>query len=156
MLRISSLFPLVVILSLTSVLMAQQTAFETIDPASQQILARDPVTDNAEVKHILIGWADLASTRGSQADPRAAARSREQADQLATALLLQVRAGDPIERLMAQYSEDPGSASTGESYTATPEAGLVPPFKELSLRLQVGEAGLVMTNYGWHIILRIR
>ena len=41
------------------------------------------------------------------------------------------------------------------TYTATPEAGLVEPFKALALRLNVGEAGLVMTQYGWHIIVRV-
>jgi hypothetical protein len=127
----------------------------SIDEESQQMLAREPVTERAAVKHILVAWGELAPAYGGQIDPRAATRSREDADALALQLLAQVRAGDPIEPLMAEHSEDPGSASTGVSYTATPDASLVPPFKTLSLRLEVGETGLVLTRYGWHIIQRV-
>lgn len=35
---------------------------------------------------------------------------------------------------MAELSEDPGSATSGTSYGVTPDAGLVPAFKEASLR----------------------
>jgi hypothetical protein len=119
---------------------------------SNDILSRDAVTNRAQVKHILIGWND--PDRDEQ-DPRAAGRSRAQADQLAEELLRRVRAGEPIEPLMAEHSEDPGSAATGEGYEATPDAGLVFPFKRMSLRLNVGEAGLVLSEFGWHIIKRV-
>jgi hypothetical protein len=132
-----------------------QAPFESIDEASQQILAREAVTERAVVKHILVGWGELAPAYGGRIDPRAASRSREDADALTLQLLGQVRGGDPIEPLMAEHSEDPGSAATGEAYTATADAGLVPPFKALSLRLEVGETGLVLTRYGWHIIQRV-
>ena len=36
----------------------------------------------------------------------------------------------------------------------TPDAGLVEPFKNLSLRLKVGEVGVVKTQFGIHIIQR--
>lgn len=132
-----------------------QTEFESIDEESLTILAREPVTDVSVVKHVLIAWAELAPAYGGQIDPRAATRTQAEADELATAILLEIRAGEPIEPLMAEHSEDPGSAADGTSYTATPDASLVPPFKALSLCLEVGEAGLVMTRYGWHIIQRI-
>lgn len=119
---------------------------------SNAILARDARTNRAQVKHILIGWKD--PERGDQ-DPRAAARTRAEADQLAQSLLGRIRAGEPIEPLMAEFSEDPGSAVTGEAYEATPDAGLVFPFKRLSLRLDVGEAGLVLSEFGWHVIKRV-
>ena len=132
-----------------------QTEYETIDEESVTILARELVTDVSVVKHVLVAWAELAPAYGGQIDPRAATRSRAEADELATAILLEIRAGEPIEPLMTEHSEDPGSAADGTSYTATPDASLVPPFKALSLRLEVGEVGLVMTRYGWHIIQRV-
>ena len=144
-----------IVLGFAALAVAQSGEFETIDEASVTILAREPVTDSAEVKHILIGWADLAEAYRGEMDERAAARSRAEADELAMVLLNRLRSGEEIEPLMAEYSEDPGSASTGRAYTATPDAGLVPPFKALSLRLEVGEVGLVMTRYGWHIIKRV-
>jgi hypothetical protein len=121
---------------------------------SNDILARDARTRTAEVKHILIGWKDLGDAYRGQMDPRAAQRTREEADKLAVELLERVRAGEPIEQLMAEYSEDPGSKG-GDAYTVTPDAGYVFEFKRLSLRLDVGEAGLVLTTFGWHIIKRI-
>ena len=32
---------------------------------------------------------------------------------------------------------------------------MVPPFKNLALRLKMGEAGLVKTQFGWHVIKRV-
>ena len=122
---------------------------------SNDILARDQVSARAEVKHILIGWRDLAANYQGKPDPRAAARSREDADTLATEILARARAGEDFDALMKQYSEDGGSAQTGKSYTVTPDAGLVFEFKRLGMRLNVGEAGLVQSTYGWHIMKRI-
>ena len=57
--------------------------------------------------------------------------------------------------LMAELSEDPGSAKSGQSYDVTPDAGLVEPFKNLSLRLNKDEVGVVKTQFGIHIIQRV-
>jgi parvulin-like peptidyl-prolyl isomerase len=122
---------------------------------SNDILARDQVTARAEVKHILIGWRELAPNYDGKLEPRAAARSREEADALATEILRRVRAGEDFDALMRQYSEDQGSAQTAKSYTVTPDAGLVFEFKRLGMRLNVGEAGLVQSTFGWHIMKRI-
>ena len=48
------------------------------------------------------------------------------------------------------------SILSGEGYDVTPDAGLVPPFKNLSLRLNVGEVGVVRTDFGIHIIQRVQ
>lgn len=123
---------------------------------SSEILAREPVTPRASVAHILIGWAELAPAYRGSMDPRASARSKAEADKVALELLARVRNGEAIEPLMAEFSEDPGSAKSGRPYPVTPEAGLVEPFKNLSLRLNMGEAGLVLTDYGWHVIKRVQ
>jgi parvulin-like peptidyl-prolyl isomerase len=80
------------------------------------------------------------------APPRLQARSHD---------LARVRAGESMDALMAEYSEDQGSAATAKSYTVTADAGLVFEFKRLGLRLDAGEAGLVKTEFGWHIIKRV-
>ena len=87
-------------------------------------------------------------------DARARERTRAGADDLAARILERAVAGDDFTALMKTYSEDWGSADSGTSYTAEPDAGLVEPFKRLSLRLQVGESGLVLSRYGWHVIKR--
>jgi hypothetical protein len=123
---------------------------------SNDILEREPVTASAEVKHILIGWGELSDAYDGQMDPRAAKRTRAAADQLAVDLLGKVRGGQAIEPLMAEFSEDPGSATDGAAYPVTDDGRMVPEFTRLSLRLNLGEAGLVLSPYGWHIIQRVK
>ena len=66
-----------------------------------------------------------------------------------------LKKGEKIEPLMKELSEDGGSAEAGTDYEVTPDAGLVQPFKDLGLRLNVGEVGAVKTQFGIHIIQRI-
>jgi parvulin-like peptidyl-prolyl isomerase len=117
---------------------------------SADILKREPVTQQAKVKHILLGW-----TENHTEDPRGKARSRADLEKLVKDTVAKLKKGDKIEPLMKDLSEDPGSAKSGQSYDVTPDAGLVEPFKNLSLRLNVGEVGVVKTQFGIHIIQRV-
>jgi len=117
---------------------------------SADVLAREPVTQMAKVKHILLSYAD---TKGE--DPRGQKRTRAELEKLVADTVAKLKGGAKIEPLMAELSEDPGSAKTGNSYDATPDAGLVEPFKKLSLRLKPGEVGVVKTDFGFHIIQRV-
>ncbi len=117
---------------------------------SGEILARKPVTEKSKVKHILLGW-----TEANTGDERGKKRTRAELDKLVKETVASLRKGDPIEPLMAKLSEDPGSAKTGNSYDASPNAALVPPFKALSLRLKKDEVGVVKTRFGIHIIKRV-
>lgn len=119
---------------------------------SADILSRDAVTNSAVVKHILIGWKDLA---GEQKDARAAKRSKKDAEDQVRALLVQIKAGADFDALMKQWSEDPGSANSGHGYPVTPDAQLVIEFKNLGLKLKVGEVGVVESDFGFHIMKRI-
>lgn len=123
------------------------------DIQSNDILSRDADANRTMVKHILIGWRDLARDR--DIDARARTRTRQEADQLAQSLLERVKKGEPIEPLMAEFSEDGGSAEDGDAYEVTPDAKLVFEFKRLGLRLKRGEAGLVLSQFGWHIMKRV-
>jgi parvulin-like peptidyl-prolyl isomerase len=116
---------------------------------STDILKREPVTQKAKVKHILLGW-----TEAHTEDPRGTKRSRADLEKLVKDTVAKLKKGDKIEPLMKELSEDPGSAASGNSYDVTPDAGLVEPFKNLSLRLNVGEVGVVKTQFGIHIIQR--
>jgi parvulin-like peptidyl-prolyl isomerase len=118
---------------------------------SAAILARKPVTDKAEVKHILLGWTEVHAD-----DPRGTKRTRAELEALVKKTVAALQKGGKIEPLMTELSEDPGSAKSGESYPVTPDAGLVQPFKDLSLRLNVNEVGVVKTDFGIHIIQRVK
>ncbi len=121
------------------------------DPlTSTDILKRTPETAHAQVKHILLGWTEVHAD-----DARGKSRDRPTLEKLVEATVARLKKGDPIEPIMAELSEDPGSAGSGMPYEVTPEAGLVQPFKDLSLRLKVGEVGVVKTEFGIHIIKRV-
>ena len=121
---------------------------------STEILHREPRTNHAQVKHILISWNDKVEGKPG-ADSRATARSKRDAEREIRALLKQIAAGANFETLMGLHSEDPGSATTGESYEVSPDAQLVIEFRQLGLRLDVNEVGVVESDYGFHIIKRV-
>lgn len=118
---------------------------------SVAILARPAGAGPVKVKHVLVSWADLTS-----GDPRGMKRSRAQLEALVAKLTAQLAKGAAIEPLMQQYSEDPGSADSGDSYDVDADAGLVKPFKDLALRLKLGEVGVVKTQFGIHIVKRVK
>ncbi|HRC55070.1 MAG: peptidylprolyl isomerase [Myxococcales bacterium] len=123
---------------------------------SWDLLAREPVANSAEVRHILIGWRDLAEAYNGGIDERAAARSQAEAEVVVEAVLAKLKGGATFESLMAEYSEDGGSAATGRSYQASPDAQLVLEFRQLSLRLSPGEYGVCQSNFGFHVITRVQ
>jgi parvulin-like peptidyl-prolyl isomerase len=116
---------------------------------SQDILKRKPETAKAKVKHILLGWTEVHAN-----DDRGKKRDRKALEKLVKDTVAKLKKGDKIEPLMAELSEDPGSAKSGISYDVTPDAGLVAPFKNLSLRLKLNEVGVVKSDFGIHIIQR--
>ncbi|MBA2544718.1 MAG: peptidylprolyl isomerase [Deltaproteobacteria bacterium] len=119
---------------------------------SADILARPKKTEFAEVQHILIGWKDSPAAR----DPRAKTREKPAAEALAKEVLAKVRAGGDMVKLAKEYSEDPGSKDTGRTYTVTEEEQLVEAFIQIGLRLDVGEAGIVKTEFGYHVMKRVK
>jgi hypothetical protein len=121
---------------------------------SNDVLGRDPKTTHAKVKHVLVSWDERGEAFNGHQDKRAQGRSRKDADSLAVAVLKRARAGEDFDSLMKEFSEDPGSAENGTTYDVKPDAGLVFEFKRLALRLDVGESGLVLSKYGWHIMKR--
>ena len=122
---------------------------------STDILAREPVANTATVKHILISWSDLGDAFGGRLDPRAAKRSKADAEGEVRSLIKQLQGGADFDALMKAHSEDLGSASSGRVFTVTPDAQLVIEFRQLSLRLNPGEFGVIQSDFGFHIIKRI-
>jgi peptidyl-prolyl cis-trans isomerase D len=124
---------------------------QSSDVISSDILAREPVANVAQVKHILISWKNLDAVQ----DKRAQDRTKSDAETLVRSLVKQVEAGADFDMLMKQHSEDPGSASTARAYKVSPDAQLVIEFRQLGLRLNVGEVGVVQSDFGFHVMKRI-
>lgn len=132
-------------------------AAEAVESAeSSEILARAPVAEHVMVQHVLLSWdakGAFYEMRGGQ-DARGAERSHAEAVTVAKRVVERVGAGEDFSALMRELSEDPGSARTGREYAVNPHASLVEPFKTLSLRLELNEAGIVETDFGYHVIYR--
>jgi len=134
----------------------ERVAPPPLDPLeSADILARPANPGTVIVQHVLIGWKDVPAGKQRPLDPRAATRSKEDADKVAAEVLAKIKSGADMTALMKEFSEDPGSKDSGKTYDVDAGASLVDPFKNLSMRLQVGEAGIVKTVFGWHIIKRV-
>jgi foldase protein PrsA len=122
---------------------------------STDILNREPVANRTRVKHILIGWNALAGNYGGGIDPRAARRSKEDAEAQVESLLGQLKGGADFDVLMQAHSEDSGLAANPDGYEVKPDAELVLEFRRLGLRLQVDEVGVVETSFGFHVMKRV-
>lgn len=60
-----------------------------------------------------------------------------------------------FDKLMAEYSQDPGSKTYPDGYLFK-EGDMVPEFYKGALALKVGEiSGIVESQYGYHIILKV-
>jgi len=121
---------------------------------SAEILSREPLANTASVKHILVSWKDLEDAFQGHQDPRAQKRTKAEAEAEVKSLVGQLKAGGDFEALMKANSEDLGSAQSNRAFTVTPDAQLVIEFRQLSLRLNVGEYGVVQSDFGFHIIKR--
>jgi hypothetical protein len=122
---------------------------------SADILAREPLSNTATVKHILISWRDLADAFQGHLDARAEKRSKADAEAEVRGLVKQLQDGADFDALMKAHSEDTGSAMSGRAFTVTPDAGLVIEFRQLALRLRPGEFGVCQSDFGFHIIKRV-
>jgi parvulin-like peptidyl-prolyl isomerase len=122
---------------------------------SREILLREPVANTAEVKHILIGWKDLGEAYQGRIDPRAAQRDKAAAEAEVRQIVAKLGSGDDFDATMKAHSEDLGSAASARPYTVTPDAQLVIEFRQLALRLHVGEIGVCESDFGFHIIKRL-
>src|SRR5262245_48573874 len=91
-----------------------------VEPAkdidSKDILARTETTPDVHVKHVLIGWKELAASYRGQMDPRAAKRGNAEAAKLAEEVATKLKANpDSINALIKESSEDTASLD-GEPY----------------------------------------
>src|SRR5262249_34055974 len=120
-----------------------------LDPLeSAEILARPPEPGQALVQHVMIGWKEAPGSKNLPAPPT---RTKEEADKLAKQVLDKVKAGEDMAALMKQYSDDPGSKDKPHTYEVEKSEDQLP-FAKLAVRLKVGEAGLIKSPFGWHVV----
>jgi hypothetical protein len=118
-----------------------------------------PEPDHVMVAHVLISF---------QGTKTKATRSQYEAEKLAGDILAKARKGDDFNKLMRDYSDDPGEGVYGmANFKINPVApeverdGMVRAFGDVGFSLEVGEIGMAVYDpkkspFGWHIIKRIK
>jgi peptidyl-prolyl cis-trans isomerase D len=98
--------------------------------------------DSASVRHILI--ATINPQNGQQV------RADSVAKKLADSISLAIRGGASFEEMVAKYSDDAGSKTTGGIYELFPQAKMTPAFNDFSFDNPVGARAVVKTDFGYH------
>jgi peptidyl-prolyl cis-trans isomerase D len=93
--------------------------------------------EQARVRHILL------TTEG---------KDKETVKARADSLLKVVKSKKNFEEMVTQFSDDPGSKSTGGVYEWFNRERMVPEFTEASFNKKVGETTICETTYGFHIV----
>ena len=100
-------------------------------------------------RHVLIQWM------GAGRAGKSVLRTKEQALVLAQEVLKRARAGEDLERLAVEYSDEPNAGARGGSLGRFGKGQMVGAFEAVAFKLRVGEiSGIVETPFGYHIIQR--
>ena len=120
---------------------AVQDQRDTTDNGPKQIAAR----------HILIMY------KGAARAPATIGRTRQAAYQRAREVLLKLHEGVPFEKLVAEYSDEPGAPQRNGDLGTFQRGAMVKAFSDAAFALKPGEiSGIVETPFGFHIIQRTR
>ncbi len=98
---------------------------------------------SAKASHILISYKEV--------NPNAAL-TKDEAKAKTDALLAKIKAGADFAVEAQTNSEDPGSAMRGGDLDWFKEGMMVPEFNDWTFSHNVGDIGVVETQYGYHII----
>lgn len=110
---------------------------------------QDPPPQESHVQHILISWDGIPRVEKKER------RTKEEAKELMMQVLRKARSkGADWKQLQTDHNEDSGDPHA--TYTATPAAMLVKPFLDTALRLGVGQIDWCESQYGYHIIKRVK
>lgn len=69
-------------------------------------------------------------------------------------ILKRAQDGEDFDKLVEEFSQDPGSKTNPDGYLFT-EGQMVPEFEEGTKSIKPGEFTLVKTDYGYHVIQRL-
>lgn len=92
----------------------------------------------ATVRHILLSASDDESF--------------DKAQKKADSIIRVIRSKNNFEEMVNEFSEDPGSKSTGGKYENFGPGAMVPEFNDFSFDKPIGTLGSVRTTYGIHIV----
>lgn len=124
------------------------------EPTEDTILSYLDDAGYYKVKHILLATVDTDS--GEALDEKTVAAKKKQADDLLAQLKASGNDQALFDRLMNEYSEDPGLATYPDGYDFQVNTSVDPAFEEAALALEPGQISDVVEGVsGYHIILRL-
>jgi NIMA-interacting peptidyl-prolyl cis-trans isomerase 1 len=111
-----------------------------------------PVSDQPSeiaAQHLLVMY------KGSKSAPAGLGRSRDEARARAAEALGRVKAGEPFEKVVAAYTDEPGGAKRGGDLGRFTREQMVKPFADAAFALKPGQvSGIVESPFGFHVIRR--
>lgn len=123
-----------------------------VDQFYNQVLQEFKDADKIRAKHILISFPDDIEKDANGNIPESA---KTQTLEKANEVLKLVNKGQDFDTLIAQYSQDPASASYPYGYIFG-KGEMMKSFEDAAYALEEGKtSGLVETPYGYHIILKL-
>jgi hypothetical protein len=109
-----------------------------------------PVADEVEVQQIELGWNTIGKPYLPPiVDVKAPTRDERTAERLARELLDRCERGEPFEAMVRKFSDGDPAPVKIDSRSRIP-------FRDAALALKPGECGLAQSQYGWHVLKRLR
>jgi foldase protein PrsA len=102
--------------------------------------------DSTSVRHILFFTVDTTTGKELAAD------KVKEAETKANDVLKKVKAGEDIEKLVTEYSEDTSKTDNKGIIEVKNDGTLVKAFQDWGLAAKVGDTGIVKTEYGYHVV----
>ncbi|MGC1473557.1 MAG: SurA N-terminal domain-containing protein [Psychroserpens sp.] len=112
-----------------------------------KMVAQKTLPDSAKVRHILIPF--LGSNRAAPEVTLTEAEAKSLADSVAAVVRV---TPSKFPDFVTSLSSDQGSVDKGGVYDYHPSTQMVKPFSDFEFQNEVGEIGVVKTQFGFHVI----